>query len=529
MPEFLFSITIRAMLVLAVAFLVAFALRRSSAATRHLLWVAVFACLFALPVLSSLPEPMRQIQLPAPAMLLPAAPAISAAVANPAPPAPKFDWPGFLLMLWLGGAAVVWGRLLIGVSRLARLARNAPPADEPRYAQLLPELTARIGVHPKIALMEGAPGAMPMAWGLFRPVILLPEDAPGWPDERLRLALAHEMIHVARHDSLTQRLAQFACGLYWFLPPVWMAASRLRRERELACDDRVLALGAEASDYAQTLLDLARSLRPAPAHAAAVSMAQPSELEGRVVALLDPSRNRRPVTRGRALAVALATVFVSLALLPKTALPQNAGGLAGVVRDASGAAIPEAVVLLTAEDLKQKEIAATGDTGEFGFRVLPEGTYNLRVTKPGFAPLNQSGIAVQANVLKQLELTLEIGGVSEVITVAAKAPAPPARTGPPRRIRVGGAVQATRLVYHVRPEYPEAARQRGVEGTVLILGVISKEGSLLDVKPMNTLVDPELTQAALDAVPQWRYEPTLLNGQPVEVETSFTVNFKLTP
>lgn len=63
---------------------------------------------------------------------------------------------------------------------------------------------------------------------------------------------------------------------------------------------------------------------------------------------------------------------------------------------------------------------------------------------------------------------------------------------------------------------------------MLILGVISKEGALLDVKPMNTLVDPELTRAALDAVQQWRYEPTLLNGQPVEVETSFTVNFKLT-
>lgn len=528
MSEFLFSISVRAMLVLAVAFVLAFVLRRSSASARHLLWAAMFACLLALPVLSSLPEPMRPVPLAAPALLLTGTPAISEPPAGPAPSASRFDWPGLLSMAWLAGATVVWGRLLIGLSRLAKLARNARAAD-PRYSELLRELAARIGARSNVALIEGARGAMPMAWGLFRPVILLPEDARRWPNERLRLALAHEMVHVARHDSLTQRAAQFVCGLYWFLPPVWLAAARLRKERELACDDRVLALGAKPSDYAQALLDLARSLRPAPACAAVVSMAQASELEGRVVALLDPSRNRRPVTRGRALAVGLATVLVSLALLPKAALPQNAGGLAGVVRDASGAAVPGAVVLLTAEDLKQKEIATTSDAGEFGFRVLPAGTYNVRVTKPGFAPLHQSGIAVRANALEQLELTLQIGGVSEVITVAAKAPAPPARTGPPRRIRVGGAVQATRLVHHVKPEYPESARQRGVEGTVLILGVISKEGALLDVKPMNTLVDPELTQAALDAVRQWRYEPTLLNGQPVEVETSFTVNFKLTP
>jgi hypothetical protein len=89
--------------------------------------------------------------------------------------------------------------------------------------------------------------------------------------------------------------------------------------------------------------------------------------------------------------------------------------------------VPKAVGRLTAEDVKQKEIATTSDAGEFGFRGLPEGIYNVRVAKPGFAPLNQSGIAVRANALEQLELTLEIGGVSEVITVAAKAPAPACR------------------------------------------------------------------------------------------------------
>jgi bla regulator protein blaR1 len=107
--------------------------------------------------------------------------------------------------------------------------------------------------------------------------------------------LLHELAHVARHDCLTQTLAALMCALYWMHPGAWWIARRLRVERELACDDRVVSTGTDAQDYAGHLLELAYALRPA-APALAVTMAAPGQLEGRLRALLD-TRRRRGVPR----------------------------------------------------------------------------------------------------------------------------------------------------------------------------------------------------------------------------------------
>ena len=144
----------------------------------------------------------------------------------------------------------------------------------------------------------------------------------------------------------------------------------------------------------------------------------------------------------------------------------------------------------------------------------------------------QPNVTVPENAQQRLDIILKLGRVSETVTVSGKSEPSGAlgnRAGIPRRVRVGGSVQATRLITHVKPLYPEHARQADIQGTVLLQAVISKEGVLLGVKALNSLVDPELVDAALAAVSQWRYEPTLLNGEPVEVATDIVVNFRLAP
>jgi len=91
--------------------------------------------------------------------------------------------------------------------------------------------------------------------------------------------------------------------------------------------------------------------------------------------------------------------------------------------------------------------------------------------------------------------------------------------------KVPAEVMARRVVHHALPEYPEPARQAGVQGTVLLDTVVSVEGAVTQVKFVS---GPEaLAQAAMDAVRSWRYEPYLVKGQPVTVESSVVVNFRI--
>ena len=94
-----------------------------------------------------------------------------------------------------------------------------------------------------------------------------------------------------------------------------------------------------------------------------------------------------------------------------------------------------------------------------------------------------------------------------------------------RRLKVGGSVRPPKKLVDVKPAYPEDARAAKIEGVVILGIVIGEDGSVLDTTVLRSI--PALDQAAVDAVSQWVFEPTLLNGEPVEIEMSVTVNFTL--
>ena len=122
---------------------------------------------------------------------------------------------------------------------------------------------------------------------------------------------------------------------------------------------------------------------------------------------------------------------------------------------------------------------------------------------------------------------LYLGQIAESVTVRVPGTARALPAARPQRIRVGGMVQAARLINKIDPEYPQSARDQGIGGSVLIQAVIGKSGNILDARVLGDPPSPDFASAALAAVRTWQYEPTRLNGEPVEVLTTISVNFSL--
>ncbi|HMX28789.1 MAG TPA: M56 family metallopeptidase, partial [Blastocatellia bacterium] len=375
--QLLLDLAIKSVIVMLAAWALAKMLRNASAAARHWVWSLAVAGLLALPALSlalpgwqlgwlpalmqnaaSMPDAVTPSTIAEPATTVvsetPSAP-VSITLrfeidASDAPPvkAPDNSWSGAIpsfvrslnwgmaaLIFWLAGAALVLARLLAGTVKVWRLAKLANRVTESGWLALAGNLATRLRLRGNVELRKSAEVRLPMTWGAWRSVVMLPADADGWTPECRNIVLLHELAHVKRRDCLTQNLAQLACALYWFNPLVWLASKQLHVERELACDDQVLEVGTKASDYAGHLVEIARSFQAdSTLSPVTVGMAC-SQLESRVRAILDPGVRRRGLNRLSAAVIGLGAIGLVLALAvaqpwSKTNASQAVNRLVGV-------------------------------------------------------------------------------------------------------------------------------------------------------------------------------------------------------
>ena len=319
------SAALKSTLVLGVAWLLSTLLRRRSAAARHIVWTAAAAALVALPVLS-LVLPALRIRaanrvLPAESSLVfrtssaaSATPGNAVAVGLPAPanatparavPNRPMTGKDALVILWTIGLAAGFIQMLAGSAALWRTRRRARISPDQLTADAL---AARFGIDHAVQVLE-AGSVMPMTFGVLRPIVLLPETARTWSEDRREVVLLHELAHIARGDAGTQVLARAALILHWWNPLAWMAWREFLKERERATDDLVLSAGTLASKYAGHLLEIARNLQ-LRAPGAAVAMARRSELEGRLLSILDGQVERGHLRRNATLLAAIAAIAI---------------------------------------------------------------------------------------------------------------------------------------------------------------------------------------------------------------------------
>jgi len=373
------------------ALVAASALRRSSAGARHLVWLASLVGVLALPALS-LWAPVRLAILPSRLTTsLPAAsdasstsPAVpstteksltagrstpassssttttpaSARFAPPIAPAaekPLFPIGATLLAVWIATSVVLLGWLAYGALSVRRIVRRSRSLENTPWMTSLCDIADRLDLEAIPRLVASDRVEMPFACGILSPTIVLPVSAEEWSADRRRAVLFHELAHVRRRDLVGHTLGRLACAVYWFHPLVWTAARHLRAESERACDDLVLSCGARASDYADHLLDLVVGVRRLGAPATAMPMARRRELEGRVLAILDPGVRR--AAPGRLQAAGLVALLGVLALSVAAMAP--APTLAATAREQAKPNEP-----LGRSDVSGRSVAARPSDGQ---------------------------------------------------------------------------------------------------------------------------------------------------------------------
>jgi bla regulator protein BlaR1 len=260
----------------AIAALLALALRKNSARTRHWIWLAAsvkFLVPFSLLVgignhLGWSTAPAREqtgLSYLLDEIGQPFTPPLQGGVvsASPAPAASALST--LLVAVWFCGCAVVLFSWWLRWRRIAVVARTARPACAGPALRTLRRLEEIAGIKRPVQLATSTTSLAPGVFGVVRPLLLLPAGiADRLGDGQLEALIAHELCHVRRRDNLAAAIHILVEAVFWFHPLVWWLGARLVEERERACDEEVLRLGSEPQVYAEGILKVCRYYLESP-------------------------------------------------------------------------------------------------------------------------------------------------------------------------------------------------------------------------------------------------------------------------
>lgn len=250
--------------------------------------------------------------------------------------------------IWLLVSGLMLIKILFGLYGASRLTRQGISMKGYPWQHLFLWFLEKMSLKRNVRLIKNQRIAMPMTWGVLKPVVLMPPDSVKWPVEHCSSVLFHELSHVKRGDFLMQLLCRIACSLYWLNPLTWVAFKLLRKEQEKACDEMVLQTGIKPSTYASALLHLKQAVdkglyMPSPA----IGMAGNSELNERLITILEKKFKTKEIKMKTKLML-LVLVFLSITFIG-TAKPEQTQSTANTEQTA--------VAKETAADTEKPKIA----------------------------------------------------------------------------------------------------------------------------------------------------------------------------
>lgn len=480
------------------------------------------------------------------------------------------DW------LWVAGVVLLAGMAvrvlwlmasLMSLRRMRALGRVAPPSEAHD------ELQQRLGTRAEIRYVDGL--RQPVTFGTLRPVVLLPASILDHSADIQQAVLCHELFHVQRRDWLWVLAEEAVRAVLWFNPAVWWLIARVQLAREELVDELTVLATNRRRTYIEALLAFADETPLAPAAA----FARRRHLFRRMVLLSKEGvmSSKRIVLSSVVMGlVMLAGSWYAVSAFPLTRsllqvpeLLTEPGPLEKQAKPVTAEnPVPRRVNHAAADYPADMEVI--GMTGRVTFQITldeaglvaearrsrvvfrssnPEIRGDFTVT-PGRSienvlerhdPASRAGLIAGFRALETAAFDAVRqwrydppyeGPVSFPVTIPVGTPAPvPAPTVssrsrlaiPPEAVRVGGNIKPPTKVRDVRPVYPEIALNAKVQGVVILEVLIGVDGSVQDAQVLRSI--PLLDEAARDAVMQWQFVPTLMNGVPIPVVMTCTVNF----
>ncbi len=394
-------------------------------------------------------------------------------------------------LAWLSGVLLLGCLIGTRVIQVRRSAVTFRPVDRPGLIDLVRRLAAEVGLKGEIQLLQAElPGKLPIpaVHGVLRPGIVLPGSmAAAWDLDALEPVLLHELVHIKRRDCLINTVQIVLQVVYFFHPLVWFANYAVRRERELACDDEVVRRsGGISTSYVRSMLQVAETVAHQPhRQLLGMAMAENASSLGRRIRRMMHSRYRVSEKN------ALTYLFIVLV-----------AGIFCVAVSAQG-----------------WERAAA--------------THEKAISAASEAPAIQSPADTRTQDRRDQEPKGKDVGIGEPKAAAAPAAIEPENAPPKPQerpplvepLRVGNAIQESKLKERVAPIMPKAALEKGIVGMVMLEATINEDGVPTSFRVV--LGAPLFEEAAITAVRQWRYSSTLLNGQPVPVMANVVLGFGL--
>ena len=466
-----------------------------------------------------------------------------------------------------GGLRLLW--LLFGIIRLGRFSRAASSVPTPAVAW---EIESDLAVAPRYIQQTGGRG--PWTFGWIRPAVALPAGFDSLAPAFQRAVICHELVHIKRRDILVAFAEELAVAALWFHPWMWLLRARIRVAREQVVDRRVIAMLDNRDDYVRCLVDMSgHDLAPHFSQAGA-GMLRPRELRARVDAIFQEVHMSR--TRFAVAALAFVAVTIATGLIAAAAMPLRASSLVSTSNDlptlvsryliADGPAAPinwrAAAPPQTAPESPRRQInrvypeyprdalergikgvvivdITINAAGDVSTAAVVSGPQELRASA-FTAALGLKYTPGKSVTAMQIAFEYVLSGTTWGVglrptprNVAAELlrAAEGLKAGPPSNpdatgaYRIGGGLMPPKKIKDVAPVYPPIAQEARVQGVVIMEARVDEHGNVSDVRVLRSI--PLLDKAAIDAVRQWQYTPTTMNGVAVPVIMTLTVNFTL--